>query len=790
MVPMAIFNCSDNNSYTSKWAFIDKPFENVLVMPEFEVAKSRIFNNAFIKQLSNSHPVDSFKMALDIFKDMSYEGEALLAFKNQSQFNYLLVTDTFNLKRNFKTSEYFIKDTLVVYKEHKINHTTLQNADFYSVFNKGFYLQTNNIVLLKSVLNQNKPSELFNNRHQLTDKSKTISLISTNDELLGSFFTQEKNIRFGDFYALDFTLEEAQTTFNGVTQSTDSTSILNRLQNAKPCNTQLETILPSTTDYAISLCLSDVANFKARLKTVQRDSIPPFLNFAVEAAMFVTNKQKVVALRFPDKNMVINEILSETSYETYRDNDIYSFSMANIFKNIFSPFISTTAVNYVFEINDFFVFTENVDLAKDIINDYTLQRTIHQTKAYKDIEPKLSNQSSVTVFQNQNSLQQTIAELFNTENQAKFNNYSLSAFQLIYEDNFAHINGVFSQLSSRDETAQLKELFSITLENDIIGDPQFFTNHLNNTKDILLQDSSNTLYLISKDGKINWNKRLDGPIRGEISEIDIYKNGRVQMAFVTDKTLYILDRNGKDVGGYPKIFSDNITQQLSVFDYDNNKNYRLLVTQKNNLLMFDKTGKMVSGFKAKLLNDAISTAPQHFRIGNKDYIVFAQGKRLQILDRLGKTRIDVKEQINFSDNTIYINDNAFVSITSDNKLLKVNNKGISAFSSIKMSGTIKIAADQNNIVYFSENKLNLNGKELELDFGNYTAPKIYKLNNQSYFAITDLQSKKGFIYNKNGKVLDNFPIYASGPVQLSKANGRNLYALTKTDSRSLILYQF
>lgn len=790
MIPMAIFNCSDNTSYTSKWAFIDKPFENVLVMPEFEVAKSRIFNNDFIKQLSNSHPVDSFKMALNIFNDMSYEGEALLAFNNQSQFNFLLVTDTLNLKRNFKTSKYFIKDTLVVYKEHNINHTTLQNAHFYSVLDKGFYLQTNNIVLLKSVLNQNKPSELFNNRHQLTDKSKTISLISTNDKLLGSFFTQEKNIRFGDFFALDFTLEEAQTTFNGVTQSTDSTAILSYLQHAKPCLTRFATITPGNADDAISLCLSDINAFKARSNVTQKDSLPAFLNLAVEASMFMIKNSKIMALRFPDKNMVSNEILSETVMETYRDIDIYSFSKVNIFENIFSPYINVPEVNLVFELNDFFVFTENTDLAKDIINDFTFGRTINQTKAYKDIEAKLSNQSSVTVFKTQNSLQPAFTELLNIDPSLKLSNYPLSAFQLIYEDNFAHINGVISQHNTRSQLSELKELFAITLENDIIGDPQFFTNHLNSTKDILLQDSSNTLYLISKDGKINWNKRLDGPIRGEISEIDIYRNGRVQMAFVTDKTLYILDRNGKDVSGYPKTFSDNITQQLSVFDYDNNKNYRLLVTQKNNLLMFDKTGKMVSGFKPKLLNDVISTAPQHFRIGNKDYIVFAQGKTLQILDRVGKTRIDVKEQINFSDNTIYVNDNAFVTVTSDNKLLKVNNKGISTFSSIKMSGTIKITADQNNMVYFSENKLNLNGKELELDFGNYTAPEIYKLNNQSYFAITDLQSKKGFIYNKNGLVIDNFPIYASGPVKLSKTNGRNLYALTKTDSKSLILYQF
>lgn len=206
--------------------------------------------------------------------------------------------------------------------------------------------------------------------------------------------------------------------------------------------------------------------------------------------------------------------------------------------------------------------------------------------------------------------------------------------------------------------------------------------------------------------------------------------------------------------------------------------------------MFDKTGKSVSGFKPELSSDAITTAPKHFRIGNRDYIVFAQGNKLQILDRVGKTRIKVNENVKFSDNNIYLNENAFVTITTDAKLFKVNNKGNSAFSNLKTSGNTNMTADQNTMVLFSENKLNINNKELELDFGNYTAPELFKLNNQTYITITDLQSKKGFVFNKNGKVLDNFPIYASGPVQLSKANGRNLYALTKTDNRSLVLYQF
>ena len=47
------------------------------------------------------------------------------------------------------------------------------------------------------------------------------------------------------------------------------------------------------------------------------------------------------------------------------------------------------------------------------------------------------------------------------------------------------------------------------------------------------------------------------------------------------------------------MFKDEITQPLAVFDYDKQRNYRFLITQNKNLLMYDSKGKAVKGFKYK-----------------------------------------------------------------------------------------------------------------------------------------------------------------------------------------------
>ena len=125
--------------------------------------------------------------------------------------------------------------------------------------------------------------------------------------------------------------------------------------------------------------------------------------------------------------------------------------------------------------------------------------------------------------------------------------------------------------------------FETSISNEIILGPLIVKNHINNSNEIVVQDSENILYLINNLGQVEWTKKIDGKIIREINQIDSYKNGKLQLAFVTKKSLYMLDRKGRDVGKFPLKFNDSITKPLSVFDYDNNKNYRLLITQDNEL---------------------------------------------------------------------------------------------------------------------------------------------------------------------------------------------------------------
>ena len=81
------------------------------------------------------------------------------------------------------------------------------------------------------------------------------------------------------------------------------------------------------------------------------------------------------------------------------------------------------------------------------------------------------------------------------------------------------------------------------------------------------------MYLISSEGKLIWKKNIDSKIIGEIHQIDLYKNGRLQYAFNTENDFQIIDKNGKKV----KEIKNKNYLGLTIFDYDKAKNYRFIL---------------------------------------------------------------------------------------------------------------------------------------------------------------------------------------------------------------------
>jgi len=170
--------------------------------------------------------------------------------------------------------------------------------------------------------------------------------------------------------------------------------------------------------------------------------------------------------------------------------------------------------------------------------------------------------------------------------------------------------------------------------------PQIVTNHTNGTREVLVQDELHRLHLIGTTGKVLWSRALESPILGTVQQVDRFRNGKLQLLFATAEGIHLIDRNGKDVGGFPVRTEHRICTPLAVFDYEGDGEYRILVNLLNGTMMnYGMDGLPVKGWERPMLKAPAACAVHHLRIRNKDHLVVADSLgNVRVLDRRGSDR--------------------------------------------------------------------------------------------------------------------------------------------------------
>jgi hypothetical protein len=362
--------------------------------------------------------------------------------------------------------------------------------------------------------------------------------------------------------------------------------------------------------------------------------------------------------------------------------------------------------------------------------------------------------------------------------------HELIVSQLIVEDNFAYLNILQKEKPENENKSVVSQQIRLKHEKDLISKPQFFKNWRTGQHDVVYQDIKNKLYLKDTKGNLIWSKQLDSRIVGKIFTIDIYQNGRLQMAFSTKNNIYIIDKNGSDVSPFPLKVKDEVTQSLSVFDYDKNGKYRFIVVMDNKVRMYDKTGKRVRGFKFNRAKNTIAYPIEHVRMGNKDYILAQETSGvLNILNRRGKERIKLPKDFKHTENKWFEHKGKFVSVNDKGNILEIDQNG--KLNTIKKEWlNPKFDITEKHFAEMSENELVIDDKNLELPFGLYTEPII--MNN--HVAIADLQTQKVYVSDFQGNLLSGFPTFGKR-ISDYYYSSNFLYLLCQDEDGALLVYK-
>jgi hypothetical protein len=797
-----IFSCSNKNTdHSSLFHFIPENTSIILKTSNIESLKNSIENNDFIQSISKTKAYRNLNQQLKGLSLLKPNSQILICFSKD---------DLDSIQYSFITKyskDLFLRDSLKNYTEETLKYddksiikSTLNKNTFYSAIIDSTFFSSSSKKLVELAFDYGNTNTALEKIYKTTSDDKTVSFIlkSTENTFIKTIFTESKLPlkTFTNYLAIDADIRQDHIIFNGITQSSDSTkSFINVFKNTIPQYNQLQHITPENVDGFLSFTFNNFKNFHSNLVAFTqidtlKNEIPLFENITEAGVIYQANK-KAIILNSLDSFSTEDALIGEQNViETFRQTNIFSFSKPNLFKNTFYPLITFENATKYCVLDSFFVFADDLETLQNIISNYQNKTTLSEQAYFNDIKNQLSDASSLLLVLTPNLLNDVVSKNLEENANISLEKYKTSAIQFIYDNNFAHINGIIKKTKIKASLNSISEELNIKLDTDLLNNPQFVTNHLNKQKEIVVQDIKNNLYLMSNSGKILWKRQLEGPILGTIEQIDIFKNGRLQLVFATPHKLYLIDRNGKDVAPFPGNFNDAITQPLSVFDYDKDKNYRFLVTQGKNVLMYDKNLKEVKGFNFKTANNTILSQPQHFRISGKDYIVLKTLDKIFILDRTGNSRINPKTTSSFSSEGIYVYNDKFTTTSSDGTLISIDTKGNYVSQNINLSSQHRIDCSSKTLVTFGDNKLTIKGNLAELDFGIYSAPKLFYLQDKIYVAVTDLQTQKVYLFDSNTKLLPNFPVYGNSAISLDNIDSdRDLEFMVKGESNSIILYQ-
>lgn len=746
-----------------------------------------------IRILDNHHSIS--------YSERKYEGKSILNISGSNEKNYSVCISNGLLL--FSSSPLLVEDAI---RQLTLANSLLDNPHFAKMY-KG--------------TGKNKQANLF---IDLQKSGKLFSLIANNSIAESA----RKNKNTGNWVELDINIKEETILLNGFTHRVDTAiNFIKTISSFEPVKITIPEILPSSTSGYLAYGISSPKEYYQEYLKYLREigKLPTYranlrnmnakygINFD-EVFLNMLDDQLALANKFnPSTNSnheyiifkcksgieARNELEALTEkikplsngqlkYSYSPDNDIkftiYRVPIYPLFGRLMGDLFKDFEDNYIVIIENYLVVSSTYNGASQFLYDYMLKRTLSINPIYREFTNNLSTKSYLLVYNNNASNINYFEKYFSQEtraslekNKAVFEKAQTTGLQISEVSDLPYFN-IFMQHHD-DYRGKPRTVWESLLDTSVSMKPKFVVNHYTKQNDIAIQDDGNNLYLINQAGRILWKVSLNEKINSEIFQVDYYKNGKFQMLFSTTSSIHLIDRNGNYVERYPIKLRSESTAGLAVFDYESNRNYRIFIPCKNKkVYVYSIEGSIISGWNFKGTDHAVSQSINHFRISEKDYIIFGDEASTYILDRKGAQRVSVEKPFTKSKNNSYypydtgnLENSCFITTNTKGTICKIytsgkiEQKNVGDFSEDHFFDFKDVNADgKSDFIFLSDNKLSVfdnNGEEI---FSSNFRENISQRPVYYHFSHNDrkigivTEDNKIYLLNNNGETYKGFPV--------------------------------
>jgi hypothetical protein len=498
----------------------------------------------------------------------------------------------------------------------------------------------------------------------------------------------------------------------------------------------------------------------------------------------------------------------------YLDYTIHKLNIPDFLSATLGDQFGLITENYFIQIDDYLVFANTPSILQWTINRIKSGLTLEKDDHYQSFQNRISAESNVLIYSHiagspkiYEYLGSREVNLWIEDHTEWLQKFQVASLQISYEtDNLYFVNSYirYNPVYKKETNS----LWEIALDNPVEMKPVIVKNHYSLAPEIFVQDQGNVIYLISNKGKILWKRQLDEPILSSVEQIDVYKNNKLQLVFNTPNKLYIVDRNGQDLPNFPVKLSSTASNQMSVLDYENSKDYRLLIaTQDGKIHNYGVNGLPVDGWKFVSKNSACAHPVRHLKIKKNDYLVCVMDNgSLKILNRKGEERIRLQSKFNYPINGAIeihqssdLNSSYVMAITSNKEVIKISltDEKVRLFGLPKSDHLYSQIEDVDldgvkEIVIYDSQKISAyktDGKQV-LDIpavSEYTfLPNVYQFSSATYFGYVSTTENKIYLQKNSGELATGFPLVGSCPFTISDINRDGRFNVITISEKGLL----
>ena len=424
--------------------------------------------------------------------------------------------------------------------------------------------------------------------------------------------------------------------FDLVQRCDGGSDFISAMNNASPSVSGVSKMLPSYTRFALAMPMNDASEhlsaYSGYLESVQKKMDQSSRKFIdklgvkeVATAAFVCDNdlEWVNLVRIERADTILLRGTGDKSFGNAPKTRPYKF--ANKIASVFGKFFRLDDESH-FAYMDGWLITGSKKAIEEYVSGMALSYDLKTYMADADQEDLLADRvSTCVVYVNIPKEDKWLSELLGAEFCAMHDalkgdaEYSPLVMSLFCKGEQMHSDIECKHLKHYRSRAPKFERDTVVT---VSKGPFKVLNKAKGATELFYQQPNGAICLKDENGRGLWGVPFKKPLCGTAHGIDYYANGKTQILFGAGSSLYLIDRTGRFVGGFPTGLGKDILLGPDVYDINGVNAYTVMVLHKDNTIeMYNLHGEKPDLWKGITCKEKIKSLPERLVVDGKGFWV-------------------------------------------------------------------------------------------------------------------------------------------------------------------------